>query len=137
MAALLGSLLGLERELARKDPSLRTFMLISLGSCTFTILSLHCASELGMVNNDPARIAANVVVGIGFLGAGAIFRARERIKGLTTAALMWLTAAIGMAVGFDRLDIGLKVTLIALTFMIVLNLIHQLIRLIYPEHEDA
>ena len=90
-----------------------------------------------MLNNDPGRIAANIVVGIGFLGAGSIFRSRDRIKGLTTAALMWLTAAIGMSVGFERFDVAFKATVVALSFMIVLNIIHQLIRVVYPDEEDS
>jgi putative Mg2+ transporter-C (MgtC) family protein len=137
VAAFLGSLLGLERELARKDPSLRTFMLISLGSCTFAILSIHCGTNMGLLNNDPGRIAANIVVGIGFLGAGSIFRSRDRIMGLTTAALMWLTAGIGMSVGFDRFDVAFKATVVALSFMILLNLIHQVIHMVYRGKEDA
>jgi putative Mg2+ transporter-C (MgtC) family protein len=139
IAAFLGSLLGLERELARKDPSLRTFMLICLGSCTFTLLSIHCAIEFASAANvsipraDPGRIAAQIVVGIGFLGAGSIFRSRDRIMGLTTAALMWVAAGIGMAVGFDRFDLAFKATIVALSFMIILNLVHQVLRFFYPE----
>ena len=135
IAAFLGSLLGLERELARKDPSLRTFMLIALGSCAFSIISIHTALDLGSLRSDPGRIAAQIVVGIGFLGAGSIFRSRDRIMGLTTAALMWVTAAIGMAVGFDRFDVAFKTTIVALSFMILLNLLHQLLRYLFPDKE--
>ncbi len=125
VAALLGSVLGLERELARKDPSLRTFMLICLGSCTFAIISIHSAE--GVPNAEPSRIAAQIVVGIGFIGAGSIFRSRDRIVGLTTAALMWVAAGIGMAVGFDRLDVAFAATIICLSFMVVLNFVHRII----------
>jgi len=143
IAAILGSLLGLEREIARKDPSLRTFMLICLGSCTFAILSSHVAvfANAGPTElygrSDPGRIAAQVVVGIGFLGAGSIFRSRDRIMGLTTAALMWVAASIGMAVGFERTDVALKATIIALLFMVILNGLHALIARLSSDTDQA
>lgn len=125
IAAGLGSLIGLERELAGKDPSLRTFMLISLGSCLFSIASIHAA--VGVQNADPGRIGAQIVSGIGFLGAGAIFRSPRGISGLTTAALMWMTAAIGMAVGFARTDMAIQGTAVALFVMILLNIVHRVL----------
>ena len=125
-AALLGAAIGLEREIAGKDPSLRTFSLISMGSCLFSLLSRVSAE--GVVNAEPSRISAQIVVGIGFLGAGTIFRSRQGVAGLTTAALMWATAAIGMAVGFDRLDLAIHATLVALLITFCLNLVHQLLR---------
>ena len=124
VSAGLGALIGLERELAGKDPSLRTFALISLGSCVFTILSLQPHPESRVIG-DPGRIAAQVVTGIGFLGAGAIFRSQRGVSGLTTAALMWVTAAIGMAVGFDRFDLAVSSTIIALIITFVLKLVHS------------
>ena len=133
VAAILGSVLGLERELARKDPSLRTFMLICLGSCTFTLISIHSAQ--GVPNAEPSRIAAQIVVGIGFLGAGSIFKSRDRIMGLTTAALMWVAAAIGMSVGFERIDVAFSATVICLAFMVLLNFLHKLIG--YLESSDG
>jgi putative Mg2+ transporter-C (MgtC) family protein len=123
LAALLGALIGLERELAGKDPSLRTFALISLGSCMFSMLSTQIFD--GRVIGDPARIAAQIVPGIGFIGAGTIFKSRGGVTGLTTAALMWVTAAIGMAVGFNRLSLAVSGTLIALIIMVVLRLLHR------------
>src|SRR5437868_4391335 len=103
-------------------------MLICLGSCTFTMISIHTALDLGADRADPGRIAAQIVVGIGFLGAGSIFRSRDRIMGLTTAALMWVAASIGMAVGVDRFDIAFKATIVALSFMILLSLVHSVLR---------
>lgn len=135
LAALLGTLLGLERELARKDPSLRTFMLICLGSCAFSIISVY--SALGVPNAEPSRIAAQIVVGIGFIGAGSIFRARHKISGLTTAALMWVAASVGMAIGFGREDLAAMVTFIALFSMTLLGVVHRIIRTINPEREDG
>lgn len=131
IAAFLGALIGLERELAGKDPSLRTFTMISMGSCIFSIIS-----QLNVQTNpaaDPSRIAAQIVSGIGFIGAGAIFRSTRGVSGLTTAALMWVTAGIGMAVGFDRIDLALSGTLIALFMNLVLQLVHRLIRALRSE----
>lgn len=129
-AATLGTLFGLERGFARKDPSLRTFMIISLGSCAFTIVSISGAE--GIPGTDPTRIAAQILTGIGFLGAGTIFKSKDRIQGLTTAALMWMVAAVGMAVGFGRLDIASGTSLVALTFMVILNFVHRILQKISP-----
>jgi putative Mg2+ transporter-C (MgtC) family protein len=126
IASLLGTSIGLEREFQRKDPSLRTFMLICLGSCLFGIVSVDVARAAA--GADPGRVAAQIVVGIGFLGAGTIFRSRERITGLTTAALMWVTAAIGTAVGLGYIGLSVSATGIALVFMWVLGRIHRVLR---------
>lgn len=93
-STVVGALIGLEREYRSKSAGLRTFTLISVGCTIFTILS----EKMG-ISNSPDRIAANVVTGIGFLGAGVIFRTDDRIKGLTTATIIWVTASLGMAIG--------------------------------------
>ncbi len=129
-AAGLGALIGLERELAGKDPSLRTFMLICMGSCLFSIVSRFAA--YGVPNADPGRIGAQLVTGIGFIGAGTIFRSPKGVSGLTTAALMWLTAAVGMAVGYYRIALAVEATLLAVIFMAFLNFVHRVIRKIRP-----
>jgi putative Mg2+ transporter-C (MgtC) family protein len=95
LAVTLGMLIGYEREQARKAAGLRTHGMVSLGSALFAIISLHGFGYLG----DPARVAAQVVSGIGFLGAGAILQQRASVQGLTTAASLWATAAIGLAAG--------------------------------------
>ncbi|HFE52247.1 MAG TPA: MgtC/SapB family protein [Bacteroidetes bacterium] len=97
LAAALGGLVGYERETIRKPAGLRTMMLVGLGSCLFTIASAQMAA--GVPNADPARIAAQVVSGIGFLGAGSIIRAGTSVVGVTTAASIWLVAAVGLATG--------------------------------------
>ena len=94
LAVILGIAIGLERELAHKTAGMRTFAMVSLGSCLFSIISQ------GIMGADPARIAAQIVVGIGFLGAGSIIFRERHVQGLTTAAGLWAVAAIGMAVGF-------------------------------------
>jgi putative Mg2+ transporter-C (MgtC) family protein len=124
-SALLGALLGLERELARKDASFRTFSIVCMGSCLFTILSAEFSSKNSGV--DSSRIAAQIVSGIGFLGGGVIFRSEHGISGLTTAALLWVTAAIGMTVGRDKLDLAFEATLLVLVYMLVFRFIHYYI----------
>lgn len=107
LAALLGGLIGAEREWARKAAGLRTMILICLGSALFTELSLSMALQANVVNAeqgslfraDPARLAAQIISGIGFLGAGAIIQSRGSVTGLTTAATIWVVAAVGMATG--------------------------------------
>lgn len=93
LALGLGALVGLEREIHDRPAGLRTHILVCMGSAIFMIVSLNVAGA------DPARIAAGVVTGIGFLGAGTIFRSKTHIEGLTTAADLWVIAGIGLAVG--------------------------------------
>ena len=126
IAAFLGALIGVERELAGKDPSIRTFSLIALGSCLFAILSLETFNEYHI--GDPGRIAAQIIPGIGFLGAGTIFRGKYGVSGFTTAALMWVTAGVGMAVGFNRTDLATSATIIAILLTLSLRLVHGLLR---------
>lgn len=124
-AAFLGAILGLERELAGKDPSLRTFALISVGSCLFAMASDQ--STPGGQIGDPFRISAQIVTGIGFLGAGVIFRSKQGVHGLTTAALMWMTAAIGMCIGLGRSDMAYSATIVALLITVCLRGVHHII----------
>lgn len=130
IAALLGTALGLEREIRGKDPSLRTFCFITMGSCLFAMLSV---TVTGMPSADPSRVTAQIVTGVGFLGAGAIFRSPRGISGLTTAAMMWVAAAIGAAVGIDQIQLAVVSTLNVLTFSLVLNIGHQVIRFLKKE----
>lgn len=109
---ILGGAIGLERQVMGKAAGLRTHILISLGSCIFTILSTFVS-----LNNkiaDPTRIPAMILSGIGFIGAGAIIQARGHIQGLTTAASIWATASVGVACGFGYLSIALLSTLFIL-----------------------
>jgi putative Mg2+ transporter-C (MgtC) family protein len=96
-AAGLGGVVGLERELDEKAAGLRTHMLVAVGSALFTLVGAYGFSDFPTRTVDPTRVAAQVVTGIGFLGAGLIFRQGFTIRGLTTAASLWLVAAIGMA----------------------------------------
>jgi putative Mg2+ transporter-C (MgtC) family protein len=98
LAALLGGILGFEREWHGRAAGLRTNILIAIASCLFTILSIEGFPLRGNAQ-DTARVAAQIVSGVGFLGAGALLQTRNKVRGLTTAATVWLVAAIGMAVG--------------------------------------
>jgi putative Mg2+ transporter-C (MgtC) family protein len=97
IAAALGAAVGIERELREREAGIRTHLLVSLGACLFTIVGAYGFHNFS--NVDPTRIAAQVVTGIGFLGAGAIIREGISVRGLTTAASLWVVAAIGMAAG--------------------------------------
>jgi putative Mg2+ transporter-C (MgtC) family protein len=94
LAAVLGGIIGFQREKSGKPAGLRTMILISLGAALFTVVG-----TFGFIGGDPSRIAAGIVTGVGFLGAGTIFHHRQIIEGLTTAAAMWVAAAIGLASG--------------------------------------
>ncbi|MBZ0284110.1 MAG: MgtC/SapB family protein [Anaerolineae bacterium] len=107
LAALLSMIIGLDREGRNQPAGLRTHMLVGLGSCLFTVLSLYAFGD-----SDPARIAAQVVAGIGFLGAGTIIQRKGSAHHLTTAASIWATAAVGMAVGVGAWFLALGATLI-------------------------
>jgi putative Mg2+ transporter-C (MgtC) family protein len=134
IAAGLGALIGVEREIAGKDPSIRTFSLISLGSCIFAMLSWEVVQTYHF--GDPGRIAAQIVPGIGFIGAGTIFRSKYGVSGFTTAALMWVTAGIGMAAGFNRNDVATSGTVIAIILTFSLRVLHRIIRRYRPEQPD-
>ena len=115
MAALLGGMLGLEREWKRKNAGVRTHMLVSMGACLFVIVP----QQAGATVEDLSRVLQGLVAGIGFLGAGAIVlgTARGQPKGLTTAAGIWLTAAIGVAAGMGRETLAVLATLIAIVVL--------------------
>lgn len=113
IAALLGAALGLEREWRGKEAGLRTNTLIAIGAALFSALSITFAG-------DPGRIAAQVVTGVGFLGAGAIMRTGPNVQGLTTAAMIWVNAAVGVAAGAGHIRLATMCTGIALVAMLLL-----------------
>ena len=122
LAVILGGAIGLERELQQKAAGLRTNILICAGAALFTELSLAMTAEYG----DPSRIAAQIVTGVGFLGAGAIIQGRGTVTGLTTAATMWLVAAIGMAIGFGALWEATGTTLLVVLVLVALRPLERL-----------
>lgn len=113
VAAALGGAIGLERELRERQAGLRTHLVVSVGAALFTLVSAYGFADFGG-RVDPTRIAAQIVTGIGFLGAGAIIRQGLSVRGLTTAASLWLVAAIGMAAGAGYWEGALIATLGAL-----------------------
>ena len=118
-AALLGALLGFEREVRQKSAGLRTNILIAIGSALFTLMSYEMASEAA--GGDPGRIAAQIVTGIGFLGAGAIMRTHAGVQGLTTAATVWVNAAVGVAAGGGEYRIAFIATAVTVVVLLVLE----------------
>ncbi len=124
LAIFCGSLIGLERELKEKPAGMRTYMLICVGATLFTLIGLHFAQGWEGLS-DPLRIAGQIVTGVGFLGAGTIMFAKGYIHGLTTAAAMWMSAAIGLAIGFDLLVFSVVVTLIIIHSLVFLGRIEH------------
>jgi putative Mg2+ transporter-C (MgtC) family protein len=117
LAAFLGGLLGAEREVRQKSAGLRTNILIAIGSALFTIESLTLAPGA----SDPTRIVAQIVTGIGFLGAGAILRTDNRVHGLTTAATVWVNAALGVAAGAGEYRLATAGGAITLAVLLILE----------------
>jgi putative Mg2+ transporter-C (MgtC) family protein len=118
LAAGLGGILGLEREWRSKNAGLRTNILIAMGSALFTLMSIDLSASSG---GDPTRVAAQIVTGIGFLGAGAIIRTQDGIRGLTTAAMIWVNASIGVAVGGGEYRLAVIATGVTLAVLIVMT----------------
>jgi putative Mg2+ transporter-C (MgtC) family protein len=125
LGLVLGAAIGFERELHRQPAGFRTHSLVALGSALFTIISAY-----GFVgsNVDPTRIAAQIVSGIGFIGAGTILQYRGNIRGLTTAASLWAVAAIGMAAGAGLLALALIGTLLILVVLALLDTVEAFVR---------
>jgi putative Mg2+ transporter-C (MgtC) family protein len=128
---ILGALIGLEREYHENSAGIRTYAAIAVGACLFGILSTHVASS-AFYNNffanakeyksvvDPSRIAAQIVSGVGFIGGGVIFKSGKFTKGLTTAATIWVTAAIGLSVAFELFYVPIATTILVI-FILWLN----------------
>jgi putative Mg2+ transporter-C (MgtC) family protein len=137
VGSLLGGLIGLERDIHGRAAGLRTHLLVSMGSALFMVMSELVATQAVTITNqglartfsDPGRIAAQIVTGIGFLGAGTIIKEGLTIRGLTTAACLWLVAAIGMAAGGGYFIIAVSTTFTALVFLISLHYLER----VYPK----
>jgi putative Mg2+ transporter-C (MgtC) family protein len=110
LAVALGAIVGVEREMTHKPAGLRTHMLVSLGACLFTVVSVGFDVE-------PARIAAGIVAGIGFIGAGTIWAEKDKVKGITTAASLWATAAIGLTAGIGDYLLAVVVTILVVIIL--------------------
>jgi putative Mg2+ transporter-C (MgtC) family protein len=122
VALVLGALVGVEREYHDHPAGLRTLALVAFGSCLFTVIGAYVFRTPG---TDPTRIAAQVVTGIGFLGAGAILRTGDGIKGLTTAATIWVVAAIGMAVAYNLYLLAAAGTTLVLLWLLAFRFLEE------------
>lgn len=124
-ATLMGAAIGLEREYHAKEAGVRTHLLVALGSCMFMILSIYgfdMILDRDNVSLDPSRIASQVVTGIGFIGAGTIILQKQMVRGLTTAAGLWVTAAIGLACGNGMYILAVVTTAVVLLSLGLLNI---------------
>lgn len=121
VAFVIGAVIGIEREFRSKPAGFRTMILICVGSCLYTILSKEATGV------SPDRIASNIVTGIGFIGAGVIFKEGISVNGLTTAALIWITAALGMAVGYHNYPIAIVVASMVVVALFVLEPVQRFI----------
>lgn len=121
ISIIIGVLIGTEREYRNKSAGLRTFILVSFGSCLFTILSIRIGVE------NPDRLAANIITGIGFLGAGVIFKDDNKVAGITTATTIWATASLGMCIGAGYVYLGLLGSVIVLIILVGLTYLQNYI----------
>lgn len=131
LSTLLGGTIGFVREREKKSAGLRTHILVCLGSTLFMMISIYMSQ---MYSGDPGRIAAQVVTGIGFLGAGTILQAGKEVRGLTSAASIWVAAAIGMAVGCGFYISAVICTVIVLVIVEILREVEK--RYIRPDKEN-
>jgi len=122
LAALWGGIVGAEREYRSKSAGFRTMMMISMGSCFFTMMSVLIGAP-----GNPDRIASNILTGIGFLGAGVIFRGENRVNGITTAATIWAVAAVGMGIGAGHYFASASASVLILVVLAVLPYIENVI----------
>lgn len=129
VAAVLGGLVGLEREVQDKPAGLKTFALVSLGAAAFVLTAIQADITLAdpdwEVRFDPTRLVTSVATGIGFLGAGAIFTAGRKVHGLTTGAGIWAAGAVGVAAGIGQVALAFIVTVLALAVLVVLRAIER------------
>ena len=132
LAAVLGAVIGIEREVHDHPAGIRTHLLVSLGSALFTVLSIVGFPSADGTATDPSRVAAQIVTGIGFLGAGAILKYGPTVRGLTTAASLWAAAGIGMAAGAGLPVLGVAATVIVLVSLWPLRLLSERLELAAP-----
>jgi putative Mg2+ transporter-C (MgtC) family protein len=138
VAVFLGLLIGVERFLVRQQAGMKTHALVSLGSALFVIVSELLAIKYNDMNGfDPTRIASQIIVGVGFLGAGSIMLQDSRLKGLTTAGGIWVTAGIGMAAGFGFFKLAFVTTLLVLFVFVVVSMFERPIRNISERSDKA
>ena len=124
VSIVLGSVIGFEREWTNKSAGLRTQILVCLGSCIFTVLSVYGFSTAVSLYpmGDPARVAAQIITGIGFIGAGTVLRQGLTVTGLTTASTLWIAAAVGMACGCGKIDVAVVSTIFTVAVLVLIRI---------------
>ncbi|MBE7120691.1 MgtC/SapB family protein [Bacillus cereus] len=136
VAGLLGAMIGIEREIRSKEAGLKTHFLVAVGSALIMVVSKYAFSDIVFEDHmslDPSRIAAQVVSGVGFLGAGTIIIQKQAVKGLTTAAGLWATAGIGLAIGAGMYVVGVGATILVLIGLEIVSRIFKL-RFLFPQN---
>ncbi len=129
VAMLLGLIIGAERSTSNKMAGMRTYALISMGSCLFVVISYAVSTQyLGLTSFDPMRVASQIVVGIGFVGGGLIMTEGRKVSGITTAAGLWVSAGMGMAVGFHMYAVAVFATLLILFIFTTLWRLEKMIQ---------
>lgn len=137
VAVLLGMIIGIERLLVHKEAGMKTHALVAMGAAVFVLFSEAMTEKYIKVPGfNPAMIASQIIVGIGFLGAGSIILRGPRLLGLTTAGGLWVTAGIGMACGFGLFNFAIISTVLVLFIFTLLNIIEKPIRKISDENEN-
>ena len=131
LAASVGGLLGAEREMRRKSAGFRTNILIAIGSCVFTIIGMSFGA------GDPSRVTAQIVTGIGFLGAGSIMHSGDSVRGMTTAAMIWVNAALGAAAGLGQFRLVTLAGALTLAVLLILAPIERSIERSILRHDSA
>ncbi|ABS22466.1 MgtC/SapB family protein [Bacillus cytotoxicus] len=136
VAGLLGAMVGIEREIRSKEAGLKTHFLVAVGSALIMVVSKYAFSDIMLeehISLDPSRVAAQVVSGVGFLGAGTIIIQKHAVKGLTTAAGLWATAGIGLAIGAGMYAVGIGATILVLIGLEIVSRIFR-IQFLFPQH---
>ena len=138
LAALLGGVIGLEREYRRKEAGLKTFSLVSLGTCLFTVIGFNLSKLVSypQFQLDPTRVIQAIAIGVGFIGAGLIIYRKFQVEGLTTAAGLWVAAAIGIGVGVQLYFLAIFATFLTLGILAGLRLIEERFLPKSPESES-
>jgi len=138
LAMFLGVLLGTERSIAGKTAGMRTYALVSLGSCLFVIVAVVIGAKyLPIVDFDPLRVSAGIITGIGFLGAGLIIMREHHLRGLTTAAGLWVAAGIGVAVGYQLYVVAIYTTFLTLIVFTIMWFIEEKIKRLSHQKKQA
>jgi len=126
LAMLLGMVLGVERSIAGKTAGMRTYALVAMGACLLIVSSTQfTASIAGFINPDPLRVTAGIITGVGFLGAGIIIFREATLRGLTTAAGLWVASGIGIAVGYEQYVLAVFTTMLTLFIFTILWFIEE------------